>query len=493
MVKVELLATIRAAQAQNGLRHNDYHRYRRFCTAKLQKLRHAAKFTYGRGTFEPKPITPELCQDPRLVLVLLFNAERAWSYAMQVRQDLSFKAGHKSRRHLLTRLRKAAKWAAALEQVVTEVGDIKTILEAQVYKGTMLGNLFLEESRWEDAQNAYLAAQAVLQRLLEVDDSLEVLAIQQKLSQIEPMIRFCQHQLGQVVDPQELIQLKFSNTPEAELLNAQIEGLLAESRNARVKGGLELKIKDKTYTVKNEKARQALQKAEEIFAVLDGAGNKLDLYTEAFGLYDEACKCIKKDKDDAEAAGDLGEAAVWGKLLEAVESAKLAKLVERNYELAKLAEAKFEDETLLAIRQGRPKGKPQEIVKIYDTILASVRDVGDQGKEAEVRGKRGYWMAVHHLYEGRPLESYALLQRCLEFGNDSDSVRSLQLRLRAHLAAKPSTISKGTSEAEVPQLAPISAKPVFYDIALDHVEYPNLKDRVQSKGLFSKLTGWFGR
>src|SRR5574343_1229381 len=111
MVKVEIIATIKAAQLQNGLKHSDYQRYRRYCAKRMRSIRKSLKFLYGHGKFEKKLITPEQCQDNRYLLLLLFNAERAWSYAMQLRQHLSSNPSSLTKRHLLTRLRKAVKYS----------------------------------------------------------------------------------------------------------------------------------------------------------------------------------------------------------------------------------------------------------------------------------------------------------------------------------------------------------------------------------------------
>ncbi|CAG9309983.1 unnamed protein product [Blepharisma stoltei] len=499
MVKVEIIETVKASQTQNGLRHSDYLRYRRYCAQKLRRLRKSAKFTFGRGKFQQKQITTDLCQDSRYILMLLYNAERSWSYAMQLRQHLSLSSSAKAKRHLLTRLRKAVKWSEALEHAVNAVGDVKSTLEAQAYKSLMTGYLDLEQQHWEKARDSFLASQAVYQRLSEVADTIEVVAIQQKLSSLEPMIRYCQHQLGNSVSTQELLDLKFSQSPESELLNAQIESLLAESRQQRVQNAGEINIKGKSYTVRNEKARLALQKAEEVFMALERASNKLDLYTEAFGYYDEACRYIKKDKDESQASGDVGEAAIWGQLLEAIQQIKKGRVVERNLELARQAEEKFEDEIDIAIKGGRVKGKPQEIVKIYDTILTSLKALEDDTRENEIRAKRAYYMSLVNLYSDRLLEAYALLQRCDELGGKTDEVKVLEAKLEAALALRDEvpdiSALKLVSKKEdfPPALQPISCKPVFYDLAIDSIEYPNLQEKAKPKGFFSSVKGWFGR
>jgi signal recognition particle subunit SRP68 len=499
MVKVEIIATIKSAQSQNGLKHSDYQRYRRYCSKKLRHLRKSLKFFFGHGKFEKKEITTELCDDNRYILLLLFNAERSWSYAMQLRQHISSNPSSIGKRHLLTRLRKAVKWSERLESIVNSVGDVKSTLEAQAYKAVMQGNLDLECQQWEAARDSFLNAQAVYCKLENVVDSIEAVAIQQKLAHIQPMIKYCLHQIGNEISTEELLELKFSNSPEAQLLNSQIESLLAEARQQRLQSAGQITVKGKTYNIKNEKARIALQKAEEVFMAMERASDKLEFYTEAFGYYDEACRYIKKEKEDRNAAGDLGEASVWNNLLESIQELKNNRIVERNLELVKIAEQKFEDETEIVFKGFKPKGKPAEIVKVYDVVLNSIKNDEDVQKKAFLRGKRAFYMSLVYLYNEKWLESYAMLQRCLELSYTNEKIPTLMVQLQAIITINDQPPDLGSihlyeKHSEFPPgLQAISTKPIFYDLALDYIEYPDLSSKIKGKGMFQSIKGWFGR
>lgn len=67
----------------------------------------------------------------RYLLIVLMEAERAWSYAMQLKQEANTEP--RKRFHLLARLRKAAKHSEKLEKLCESPRvDAKTKLEAQV-------------------------------------------------------------------------------------------------------------------------------------------------------------------------------------------------------------------------------------------------------------------------------------------------------------------------------------------------------------------------
>lgn len=71
----------------------------------------------------------------RYLLLILMDAERAWSYAMQLKQEANTEP--RKRFHLLSRLRKAVKHAEELERLCeSNRVDAKTKLEAQVTSDT---------------------------------------------------------------------------------------------------------------------------------------------------------------------------------------------------------------------------------------------------------------------------------------------------------------------------------------------------------------------
>ena len=494
MVKVDVLAQVKQAQSLNGIKHSDYLRYRRFCCRKMQRLRSAAHFTFGRGrTFEKRQYTTEECSDPKVATMLLFNAERAWSSAMQLRQHLMLKPSSHTRNHLLRRLRKAVKWSEHLYAVTS--ADTKTNLEASAYHHIMCAYLDLEVKHAESAHMHLQQAKNVLERLRDVSDSLEAVKYTDKLQSIAPMLSLCRSLLHHSVPDSELLELKFSSNTD-ELVTAQIEALLAESRQQRVEAAGEVEIRGKRFTIKNEKAREALRRAEEAASAMEKAADRLEVYTVMFSHYDEAARLIKKDKDEKQAQGEVGEAELWGQVLQSVIELKKAKVVERNLELARQAELRFEDDSDTVFRGGKARpGRLNDIIKIYDTVLTSVRALGDSAQELELRGKRAYYVSLSLLYSERYLESYALLQRCEELHYTPPPVLKLMVKLKAFLQANMNVPDiaglslTGKDEDFPPKYEPMPPKPVFFDLAWDFIQYPDLNSRfkAQSKGLLSRL------
>ena len=83
-----VLETVKAAQLQNGLRHRDFQRYRQYCARRLRRIRKSVKFMHGKGKqFINKKVNAETATENRLLYLPLYNAERAWGYAMQLKED----------------------------------------------------------------------------------------------------------------------------------------------------------------------------------------------------------------------------------------------------------------------------------------------------------------------------------------------------------------------------------------------------------------------
>jgi len=117
-----VLSVTKNAQSQNGLKHGDYKRYRTYCAKRLKRVRKGIKFTHGRGKFVKKNLTLENInefKDPRILEIPLYNAERAWAYAMSLKQELSTNknADPRIRIHIRGRFLRALKWAKLLKAI----------------------------------------------------------------------------------------------------------------------------------------------------------------------------------------------------------------------------------------------------------------------------------------------------------------------------------------------------------------------------------------
>lgn len=102
------------------MRHGDYQRYRGYCSRRLRRLRKALKFPQAdKRHFKRRDVT--LLQltgkraDERFIHIPLISAERAWAYAMQLKQESNIEP--RKRFHLVRKLRKACSYALHLQEL----------------------------------------------------------------------------------------------------------------------------------------------------------------------------------------------------------------------------------------------------------------------------------------------------------------------------------------------------------------------------------------
>jgi signal recognition particle subunit SRP68 len=454
--QLNILSVTKNAQSQNGLKHGDYKRYRHYCTKRLKRIRKGIKFTHGKK-FVKKEISLENIndfKDPRVLQLPLYNAERAWAYAMSLKQELANNksADPRIRMHIKRRFSRALKWAKLLKQICQKHTEEKTALEAEAYAEYIEGVFNFENEGWEQAYSGFMRSRKIYEELSKVSDSLQKILYQEKIEQIDQSIRYCNFKRGkETLDPVQ-DSIRATNDPT---LSTQIEKLLAEKMQQNVKGSAEIVYHGKTLPIKNEKTLLAMQKIEELTKVISkmdtdkmeldeesGEPNKLNSFIELFSLYDEAIRNVSKEKEEYKA---MGEAALQIYILMAnyFQSRKLSAVIDRNNILIRNATNKFEADIGLDNVwncKKNYKGKtffPQDIVKLYDNLLQVYKQLlelessspdykvfkGIELQETCCKTIRCFYVALTYFSQGKLLEGYSLL---VHFEGLAASIKDLE-------------------------------------------------------------------
>lgn len=96
-------------------------------------MRKVLKVPQGdRRHFKRKDITPVMISEDKFLQVPLTMAERAWSYAMQLRQESNTEPRKKF--HLISRLKKAATYSVQLQDLI----EVYFILNSCIKKTKLL-------------------------------------------------------------------------------------------------------------------------------------------------------------------------------------------------------------------------------------------------------------------------------------------------------------------------------------------------------------------
>mmetsp|Transcript_21376 Transcript_21376/g.24842 ORF Transcript_21376/g.24842 Transcript_21376/m.24842 type:complete len:635 (-) Transcript_21376:177-2081(-) len=442
--RIDILQTVKNSQSQNGLKHSDYNRYRRYCAKRLKRIRKSMKFTYGKGKFLKKPISLETVQeikDPRILHVVLYNAERNWAYAQSLKQEFS-NTGSKNTRllqHVKRKLLKAQHWSKLLEKIAQQHAEKKSALEAVAYAEYMNGCYQFEIENWKVALQSFSNGRNIFSELAKISDSLQKMIYEEKIEQLEQSIRYCNHKLGlKGQGVSDLIDMK--NRIHDPSLAGKIDTILDETRKQNVGGSMEIKYHGKQIPIKNEKLITLIQKIDEGINNIskqklekmdvedDGdESSKFNAYIELFSNYDDAIRISNKEKEENKAIESAQQLYIL--LGNYFLSNKYRKVIERNRIQVGIAKSKLmKDGGIENIWTLKKSAKsrvvtPQEIVKLYDNTLQVMKQLVDlEGsnpdfkevktldiQENALRLLRLFYVICTHINYGKLVEGYSLL------------------------------------------------------------------------------------
>ncbi|XP_006454823.1 hypothetical protein AGABI2DRAFT_182788 [Agaricus bisporus var. bisporus H97] len=265
-----------------GLRYNDHARYRKHCANRTHRLRSSLKMTHGKGRDFKKlpPITPEVIKEGHLQL-LLFEAERAWSYSQELISQALLPA-NKDRastlRHSATgRFRRAVHWSTQLlshcQALYTNSRiTVASLLEVTIYTIIMNGRFLRFREEFEDAVMQLSVARSLLDELASAAQTSREQALAVLFAdEIGPEIRYCAHELGRTksYDVDGIvaeIAPKYQNSI-VEGCDDLVKKLHSEGRGGE-KGGLPQKLKplfweDQPVPIRNPELVDVLLKVQE--------------------------------------------------------------------------------------------------------------------------------------------------------------------------------------------------------------------------------------
>lgn len=438
---INVLQLLKSSQMQHGLRHGDYTRYRRYCTARLRRLYKSLKFTHGRGKYTKRAITEATISDVRFLHLVLYTAERAWSHAMEKRQ-LPDGPNARQRSYLIGRLRKAVKWATLFSNLCAIKGDSRTSLEAEAYASYMKGNLLFEKDQnWDTALMHFKSSRAVYEELGKYGDLENQVLCRERVEELEPSIRYCLHKIGESnLQASELLQIGEMEGPALDLFKSKIEAAMAEARSQQAASLTEFNWLGHRFPIHNAKTRVSILKAQELEKDLYGAvadtlpaEKRLVIFDKIFTAYQEARSCIRGDLASAGNADNVKDDL--NGLDKAVSAVLGQRTIERNQLLVSIAKTKL---SRRRDDKNEKVTKPEELVRLCDLLLQNTADLSDlvssgrdrkpeevafaeecQLKSLAFRAERCFYLAKSYSLAGKRAEAYALYGRARSLAEDA--------------------------------------------------------------------------
>lgn len=299
----------KTAQTNNGLKHGDYRRYHLYCTRKLHRLRKALKWTQGRGRFVKRKVGEEDIvskggsgtTDVRFLLLVLLQAERAWSHGMELKEEAALLQNSKKRNKAATRRRrrwplrkwtKAALWAKQLEKLCIGIAaSTKTVLEAEAYAAWTSGNALLEKKRWKSSQESLEKSCFILEKLEQIKgtSAQQRYVYRQYRQEMEPAIRYCRYQLSKRLE--ENVENTLSIPDWEEKWNRLESELQAKENGASIITSIEWQ--GTRIPIANKRLQQYLQQIAIVASKIDE--NDPKSFEEMLSLYTRSIQLVSKE------------------------------------------------------------------------------------------------------------------------------------------------------------------------------------------------------
>ncbi|XP_057311707.1 signal recognition particle subunit SRP68-like [Hydractinia symbiolongicarpus] len=563
---VEILPVIKEAQQHHGLRHGDYQRYRQYCQRRLKRIRNSLHFKLGtRHGFKGKKITEENANDSRYLAILLMEAERCWSAAMELK--LYANTEPRKKFHMVRKLAKAAKYADELNSLCgMEKVDARTKLESQAYSYWMTANMKFEVQDWQTAIDLYTQARSIYEKLAGafMDEGMKAMYMQ-RVDEISPNIRYCAYNLGQGgMDINELMKMRSSAVGQ-DMLAAKIDAAIQETREKLASSFGEVTWRNKTVPIRNEKARVFILRYED----KDSELNRQSTFEEKMEVFDNL---MMGSKDALQGIKDEISAEMSSKKRNEINVSQLQfiktylsylrqmLMISRN--LLMIDSMKMKLPALIGQSKQAVKGKttkPEDLIRLYDGIIQSLvettqtldiedRESLEEEIEAQIKGYKAFrcfYIAQSYQSSKKWIEAVALYDRVITYVNTAtEKIKACHNALLSGLVEKLESIAKEAkghkyaahaasilenSEVESgvqkmsltdqvlvdrlesyqeyrsipkkphlvhfpPEPEALPCKPLFFDLALNHIDLPDLESRLEKKkeagGISGFVKGW---
>ncbi|XP_063362163.1 signal recognition particle subunit SRP68 [Cydia amplana] len=562
LLTLEIFRLTKDAQQQHGLRHADYQRYRGYCSRRIRRLRKVLKIPQGdRRHYRRRDVTTVHVSgpkaEPRLLCVPLLQAERAWAHAMQLRQEANTEPRKKF--HLVSRLKKAyAHSQSLLELCESGVCDARTQLEAGAYAAWLSGVLLVELQQWRGAAESLQRAQLVLENLCAALNEEERTVYKQKVEELKPSLRYCAYNIGDQSAAGDLVAMRGQGLIEnLDTLMAQAK----ESRSG-VMHEVEWRGRRVTVRPQKARMFLiTLQDLDKSAAAAPSTEAKIDILDNILIDVKDAISAIKDEiKNDPKLKTTEGTQSGIYYLLSYLMYLRLMRTIERNNLLVQQAETARKNNTQIDGKKVRPQDLTrlyEIILQNFNELqqLPGFENDAAYQQEIEIQMKaykafRCYYIAQVLTGLRRFREALAMLERCSTYTVESIASKLDDKQLREKLETLKKDIEsckfevhadsvledddeeeeKYTSSGKPykdkkplvdrldeyredtqvltknpnifrmpPPMEAIPCKPLFFDLACNFIEFPNLEDKTgaadskkQGAGITGLVKGFLG-
>lgn len=470
---VHILQVVKDAQQQHGLRHGDYARYRKYCAAKLERMRKALKFTNTHNCqkrrpakFSKKWLTVESVQNIQYLNFGIFESERRYAEAMIDKITLEDNP-EKSRKRftMINSLRKAVLHATNLEKIVQESErfDAPTKLEAQAYAAWMRGMCSFESRNWQKASESLKLAKTVYEKLAEATNNTTLSTLfKGRCREIQPQLRLCEFNIaespGAVGTMTELMELRMQM---GEGGDSSVDKLISEMRASATSAEVvTIEWGGMKSTVDDEKAKQVIQEWKQTEIELA----QCQTPKERMALFEKA---TADTRDAIDKVSDI----IRRKSSENADTTVLQS-IKAYLEFLKMNGTASRYLAIIENTKSEKKSKPQDLLRLYDSVIEIYKEVAEtpgaeydknliQAFEVKVeyyKAFRCFYMASSYSALHKYSEAAALFDRTLSRIQDAEG-KLKKLKSNSYISNETqSSLAELKSEVESAKISVRAAR-----------------------------------
>lgn len=406
----KLFSIIQGQQSRNGLRHNDHLRYRQYCSRRIRRLKCTLKVQNGRRYKAMQ--WPADFNDVRFLEIPLAQAERAWSYGVQLKADNAAAASMnpRMRYHGIMRFARAARWAQFLESVCKVHADQRAQMEAEAYTAFMEGVWKIEREEWSEALEKVTRCKKVCEYLGLASDAEAGNFLKDKAAELVPLIRQCKYNLGMDFDADDdggaQATKKATESPK-DLSGLSYRGQGLACPSDRIKGKIVMCLQ----AVKDLQGIDVTDASKDNTQVVDKYGNLSADFADLLGN-------IHTDMIAQAAQGQVDQ---WRMLEAFARELSLSMNVERNMVLLWNHLMKLEQLEDIVSPESRKICRPDEGMRYCDLLKEDIQNLKDLPETTDeisetlsaylqvVMNCRAFFLALCNVALGKTLEAAALM------------------------------------------------------------------------------------
>ncbi|KAJ4444391.1 hypothetical protein ANN_06183, partial [Periplaneta americana] len=340
-----------------------FYLYRGYCSRRIRRLRKVLRVTQGdKRHFKRKDVTESMLKDERYLYIPLMMAERAWSYAMQLRQEANTEPRKKF--HLISRLRKSNNIRFASSKC-----DARTKLEAQAYVAWIHGSLHFELQLWKPAMENLKKAQVVYEKLAHALPEEEQPVYKSRVEELSPSLRFCAYNIGDESAIDDLLQMR--GHAQGDLL-ANLDSLMVQKQR-RNEVLCDVNWRGHSIPVRPDRVRGFLLSEQQLDTSLKRAADNAAKISLLETLLMDCKDAIAAVRDELKTDPNTKNRAPGTPLtslqhlLSYLMHIRLTRTIQRNLLMVESAQCALSDKN-----EGGGEGRrtrPQDLTRLYEIIL----------------------------------------------------------------------------------------------------------------------------